>query len=49
MHPFIFRKPVLSMNNQEVPNLYGSVILHIKHQLALFLGTSKAQMGSFNV
>ena len=49
MYLFIFRKPVLMcINDQELANLHGSVIFHILHRLALFLGPSYVQMSSFN-
>ena len=38
----------MHMNDQELANLYESVTFHIEHRLSLFLGPSKAQMGSFN-
>ena len=34
-------------NDQQLTNLYGSVVSHIQHQLVLFSGPLKPQAGSF--
>ena len=49
VHTFICREPaIMHKNDQGLTNLYGSVMLCIQHRLALFLGPSKVQVGSFN-
>ena len=49
VHKFICRKPAVTRtNDQELTNLYGSLVFHIQHRLVLLSGPLKPQAGSFN-
>ena len=39
---------MMRTNDQQLANLYGSVVFHIQHRMVLISGPVKSQAGSFN-